>query len=40
VLKAKLGRDEETQALKRLDCQARRLEVVARGSVAGVLYCR
>jgi hypothetical protein len=31
VLKAKLGRDEEMQALKRLDCQARRLEVVAGG---------
>ena len=26
VLKAKLGRDEEIQALKRLDSQARRLE--------------
>jgi hypothetical protein len=31
VLKAKLGRDEEIQALKRLDSQARRLEVVAEG---------
>jgi len=31
VLKAKLERDEEIQALKRLDNQARRLEVVAGG---------
>jgi hypothetical protein len=31
VLQAKLGRDEEMQALQRLDSQARRLEVVARG---------
>ena len=31
VQKAKLGRDEEMQALKRLDSQARRLEVVAEG---------
>jgi len=31
VLKAKLGRNEEMQALKRLDSQARRLEVVAGG---------
>jgi hypothetical protein len=31
VLKAELGRDEEIQALKRLDSQARRLEVVAEG---------
>jgi hypothetical protein len=31
VVKAKLGQDEETQALKRLDSQARRLEATARG---------
>ena len=31
VQKAKLGRDEEMQALKRLDSQARRLEVLAVG---------
>jgi hypothetical protein len=31
VLKAKLGRDEEMQALKRLDSQARRLEATAKG---------
>ena len=31
VLKAKLGRDEEMQALKRLDSQARRLEGLAEG---------
>jgi hypothetical protein len=31
VQKAKLGRDEEMQALKRLDDQARRLELTARG---------
>jgi hypothetical protein len=31
VLKANLGRDEEMQALKRLDSQARRLEVLAEG---------
>jgi hypothetical protein len=31
VLKAKLGQDEEMKALKRLDSQARRLEVVAGG---------
>jgi uncharacterized protein len=29
VLKAKLGREEEMQALKRLDSQARRLEGIA-----------
>jgi hypothetical protein len=38
VLRTKLGRDEKVQALKRLDSQARRLEVFAEGSVAGVLY--
>ncbi|HYN00279.1 MAG TPA: hypothetical protein VET25_11070 [Aestuariivirgaceae bacterium] len=32
VQKAKLGREEELQALKRLDEQARRLECVAIGS--------
>jgi uncharacterized protein len=31
VLKAKLGRDEEMQALQRLDSQARRLEATAEG---------
>ena len=31
VIKAKLGRDEELQALKRLDAQARRLEGVSDG---------
>jgi hypothetical protein len=31
VLKAKLGRDEEMQALQRLDNQARRLEATAEG---------
>jgi hypothetical protein len=31
ILKAKLGRDEEMQALQRLDCQARRLEATAEG---------
>jgi hypothetical protein len=31
VLKAKLGRDEELQALQRLDIQARRLEATAEG---------
>ena len=31
VLKAKLGRDQEMQALKRLDSQARHLEVLAVG---------
>jgi uncharacterized protein len=31
VLKAKLGQDEEIQALRRLDSQARRLEAVAEG---------
>jgi hypothetical protein len=31
VQKAKLGRDEQMQALKRLDHQARRLEAVADG---------
>jgi hypothetical protein len=31
VLKAKLGRDEEMQALKRLDSQARQLEASAEG---------
>jgi hypothetical protein len=31
VLKAKLGREEEMQALKRLDSQARRLEAKAEG---------
>jgi hypothetical protein len=31
VRNAKLGRDEEMQALKRLDDQARRLERVAQG---------
>ncbi len=31
VLKAKLGRDEEMQALKRLDGQARRLEGHVKG---------
>ena len=31
VLKAKLGRDEEIQALKRLDSQARRLESIVEG---------
>jgi hypothetical protein len=31
VQKAKLGRDEEMQALKRLDAQARRLETIAQG---------
>ena len=31
VLKAKLGRDEKLQALKRLDSQARRLEGVVEG---------
>jgi uncharacterized protein len=31
VLKAKLGREEKMQALKRLDSQARRLEGVAKG---------
>src|ERR1700712_4025144 len=33
VLKAKLGRDEEMQALQRLDNQARRLEATAEGPV-------
>jgi hypothetical protein len=33
VLKANLGRDEEMQALKRLDSQARRLEVLAEGTL-------
>jgi hypothetical protein len=31
VLKTKLGREEEMQALKRLDSQARRLEATAEG---------
>jgi hypothetical protein len=31
VLKAKLGRDEEMRALRRLDTQARRLEATAEG---------
>jgi hypothetical protein len=31
VQKAAIGRDEEMQALKRLDDQARRLEAIARG---------
>lgn len=31
VIKAKLGRDEELQALKRLDAQARRLEGLSNG---------
>jgi hypothetical protein len=31
VVKAKLGEDEEMQALRRLDDQARRLEVIAEG---------
>jgi hypothetical protein len=31
VQKAKLGRDEEMQALKRLDNQARQLETLAEG---------
>jgi hypothetical protein len=31
VIKAKLGREEEIQALKRLDSQARRLEATAQG---------
>jgi hypothetical protein len=31
VVKAKLGREEEMQALKRLDSQARRLEATATG---------
>ena len=40
VQKAKLGRDEEMQALKRLDDQARTLEhSAARSFVAGI-HCR
>jgi hypothetical protein len=31
VLKAKLGREEEMQAFRRLDSQARRLEATAEG---------
>jgi hypothetical protein len=38
VQNSKLGRDEEIQALKRLDDQARRLERTVPGAIAGILH--